>query len=104
VNRAWGLALDFVGASSYLWRFKHNVQHHTYANVDGMDADIAAGPFLRLAGLAAAAWLASPAAHDCSGAQAREVQQASAARDRAAVAAPRSSSMSALTGTTLSTR
>src|SRR5512140_1092780 len=22
VNRAWGLAADFVGASSYLWRFK----------------------------------------------------------------------------------
>src|SRR5512133_4236164 len=39
VNRGWGLALDFVGASSYLWRFKHNVQHHTYAHVAGMDAD-----------------------------------------------------------------
>jgi linoleoyl-CoA desaturase len=50
VNRGFGLALDFVGASSYLWRFKHNVQHHTYANVDGLDADIDAGPFLRLAG------------------------------------------------------
>ncbi len=50
VNRAWGLTLDLVGASSYLWRFKHNVQHHTYSNVDGMDADIDAGPFLRLAG------------------------------------------------------
>ena len=50
VNRAWGLTLDLVGASSYLWRFKHNVQHHTYANVDGMDADIDAAPFLRLAG------------------------------------------------------
>jgi linoleoyl-CoA desaturase len=49
VNRAVGLALDFVGASSYLWRFKHNVQHHTYTNVDGMDADVDAGPFLRLA-------------------------------------------------------
>src|SRR5512134_2608950 len=49
VNRGWGLALDFVGASSYLWRFKHNVHHHTYANVDGMDADIDAAPFLRLA-------------------------------------------------------
>ncbi len=49
VNRAWGLALDLVGASSYLWRFKHNVFHHTYANVDGMDADIDAAPFLRLA-------------------------------------------------------
>jgi linoleoyl-CoA desaturase len=49
VNRAWGFALDFVGASSYLWRFKHNVHHHTYANIDGMDADIDAAPFLRLA-------------------------------------------------------
>jgi linoleoyl-CoA desaturase len=49
VNRAWGFALDFVGASSYLWRFKHNVHHHTWANIDGMDADIDAGPFLRLA-------------------------------------------------------
>lgn len=49
VNRAWGLALDFVGASSYLWRFKHNVHHHTYTNIDGMDADIDAAPFLRLA-------------------------------------------------------
>jgi linoleoyl-CoA desaturase len=49
VNRAWGLSLDLVGASSYLWRFKHNVLHHTYANVDGMDADIDAAPFLRLA-------------------------------------------------------
>jgi linoleoyl-CoA desaturase len=49
VNRAWGLALDFMGASSYVWRFKHNVQHHTYTNVDGMDADIESEPFLRLA-------------------------------------------------------
>jgi linoleoyl-CoA desaturase len=49
VNRAWGLTLDLVGASSYVWRFKHNVQHHTYANIDGMDPDIDAGPFLRLA-------------------------------------------------------
>jgi linoleoyl-CoA desaturase len=49
VNRAWGLTLDFVGASSYLWRFKHNVHHHTYANIDGMDTDIDAAPLLRLA-------------------------------------------------------
>lgn len=49
VNRALGLTLDLVGASSYVWRFKHNVHHHTYANVDGMDADVDAQPFLRLA-------------------------------------------------------
>jgi linoleoyl-CoA desaturase len=49
VNRAVGLALDFIGGSSYLWRFKHNVQHHSYANVDGLDTDIDAAPFLRFA-------------------------------------------------------
>ncbi len=49
VNRAWGLTLDFIGASSCVWRFKHNVQHHTYANVAGLDADVDAEPFLRLA-------------------------------------------------------
>jgi linoleoyl-CoA desaturase len=49
VNRALGLTLDLVGASSCVWRHKHNVQHHTYANIDGLDADVDAGPFLRLA-------------------------------------------------------
>jgi linoleoyl-CoA desaturase len=49
VNRAVGFTLDLVGASSYVWRFKHNVHHHTYANVDGMDADVDGAPFLRLA-------------------------------------------------------
>jgi len=49
VNRAVGFALDLIGGSSYVWRFKHNIRHHTYANIDGMDADIDAAPFLRLA-------------------------------------------------------
>jgi linoleoyl-CoA desaturase len=49
VNRAMGLTLDLVGASSYVWRYKHNVQHHTYANIDGLDADVDGQPFLRLA-------------------------------------------------------
>ncbi len=49
VNRAFGLALDFIGASSHVWRFKHNVQHHGYTNVAGLDADIDAEPFLRVA-------------------------------------------------------
>jgi linoleoyl-CoA desaturase len=49
LNRAAGLTLDLIGASSYLWHFKHNVHHHTYANVAGMDADVNAEPFLRLA-------------------------------------------------------
>lgn len=50
VNRAMAYALDLVGASSYLWRHKHNVMHHTYTNVAGLDFDIESGnPFLRFA-------------------------------------------------------
>ena len=35
VNRLAALSLDLIGASSYLWRWKHVVFHHTYPNVDG---------------------------------------------------------------------
>jgi linoleoyl-CoA desaturase len=31
-----------------MWKIKHNVIHHTYTNVDGIDDDIAKSPVLRL--------------------------------------------------------
>jgi linoleoyl-CoA desaturase len=40
VNRLTGLALDVLGGSSYVWRFKHNVAHHTYTHLSGADGDI----------------------------------------------------------------
>jgi linoleoyl-CoA desaturase len=49
VNRAMGLTLDALGASSYLWRFKHNVAHHTFTNLAGADDDINLAPFARIA-------------------------------------------------------
>ena len=49
VNRILERTLDMLGASSYLWRWKHNVFHHTYTNVDGADSDIALAPLARLA-------------------------------------------------------
>jgi linoleoyl-CoA desaturase len=42
-------ALDLVGASSYVWRFKHTIVHHHWTNVEGADEDIDAAPFMRLA-------------------------------------------------------
>ena len=48
VNRIMGLALDMLGASSYVWRYKHNVSHHTYTNIAGGDDDINIGPLVRL--------------------------------------------------------
>jgi linoleoyl-CoA desaturase len=49
VNRLAALSLDLIGASSYLWRWKHVVFHHTYPNVAGQDVDIDVGVVARLA-------------------------------------------------------
>ncbi len=40
VNKIMGICSDLVGASSTNWKIQHNVLHHTYTNVDGMDEDI----------------------------------------------------------------
>ncbi|MBI1748093.1 MAG: acyl-CoA desaturase [Acidobacteria bacterium] len=44
VNRSMAMMLDIVGASSYLWRWKHNFFHHNYPNIAGADEDIDLGP------------------------------------------------------------
>jgi linoleoyl-CoA desaturase len=49
VNRIAAYTLDFLGGSSFMWNNKHNIVHHTYTNIDGVDDDIEARPFLRLA-------------------------------------------------------
>lgn len=48
VNRLMGMTLDLLGASSYVWHWKHNILHHTYTNVVGADQDINIQPFARL--------------------------------------------------------
>jgi linoleoyl-CoA desaturase len=49
LNHLMGWTADsLLGLSSYAWRVKHNVAHHTYTNVDGYDADITQMPFARL--------------------------------------------------------
>jgi linoleoyl-CoA desaturase len=47
-NHLMGWTADsLLGLSSYAWRVKHNVAHHTYTNVDEYDADITQVPFAR---------------------------------------------------------
>lgn len=48
VNRVMAMSLDLIGASSYVWRWKHAVVHHTYVNITGHDADIDLGFLGRL--------------------------------------------------------
>ena len=48
VNRLTAMSLDLLGGSSYVWAIKHNVVHHSFANITGHDDDIDIGFFGRL--------------------------------------------------------
>ncbi len=48
VNKLMAMTLDLIGGSSYLWRWKHVVVHHTYVNITGHDTDIDLGSLARL--------------------------------------------------------
>lgn len=47
VNNLLGKLLILVGGSDVNWRIQHNVLHHTYTNVTGMDEDIDSGILMR---------------------------------------------------------
>jgi linoleoyl-CoA desaturase len=48
VNKLMAMTLELIGGSSYLWRWKHGVFHHTYVNITGHDTDIDLGILGRL--------------------------------------------------------
>lgn len=48
MNKLLGFTLEMLGASSFVWRQKHNVWHHTYTNIAGLDEDLETQGFLRL--------------------------------------------------------
>lgn len=48
VNRTLGLTLDLMGVCSHIWRQKHNVIHHSFTNVQGIDYDLDFGNIARI--------------------------------------------------------
>lgn len=50
VNELMAHSLDLMGGSSFMWKQKHNVNHHSYTNVDGLDDDIDIKPWIRTNG------------------------------------------------------
>lgn len=48
VNEILGLTLNALGGNAFFWKQKHNIIHHTYTNVDGVDDDIAKSPMIRM--------------------------------------------------------
>lgn len=47
VNTLTGYTLNMLGGSVFLWKEKHNVNHHAYTNIEGHDEDIDIRPWIR---------------------------------------------------------
>ena len=50
VNHMAAFSLNVLGGNSYIWKTQHNIIHHVYTNIDGVDHDIDIQPLLRLSG------------------------------------------------------
>ncbi len=48
LNKAIGYLFDLNGTSSFIWKYTHNVLHHTFTNIPGHDQDIDKAILLRL--------------------------------------------------------
>lgn len=48
VNTIMGFSLNVMGGNVYIWKQKHNVNHHSFTNIEGMDDDIDIQPFIRV--------------------------------------------------------
>jgi linoleoyl-CoA desaturase len=48
VNHVAAFSLNMLGGNSFMWNMKHNVIHHAYTNVDGVDDDLNIQPWMRM--------------------------------------------------------
>lgn len=48
LNSVAAYMLNVLGGNQHFWKTKHNVNHHTFTNIEGLDTDIDVKPFMRL--------------------------------------------------------
>lgn len=48
VNKFIGLSLNLLGGTVQNWKYQHNLLHHTYTNISGLDEDIDTKLIIRL--------------------------------------------------------
>ena len=48
INVLAAFSLNILGGNSFMWNQKHNVIHHAFTNVDGLDDDINIQPWMRM--------------------------------------------------------
>jgi linoleoyl-CoA desaturase len=49
VNKLASYSMNILGANHFMWNMKHNMIHHSFTNVDGVDDDIEIGVLMRMA-------------------------------------------------------
>lgn len=47
INKIMSYSLNTLGGNTFNWQMQHNVLHHTFTNIQGMDEDIESVPILR---------------------------------------------------------
>ncbi|HVY74348.1 MAG TPA: fatty acid desaturase, partial [Puia sp.] len=48
INMLAAFSLNILGGNSFIWNSKHNIVHHSYTNVAGVDDDIDIQPWMRM--------------------------------------------------------
>ena len=48
VNNIMAFSLSLMGGSAFMWKIKHNIIHHSFTNIEGMDEDIDIKPWMRI--------------------------------------------------------
>ncbi len=48
INNVMGYSLNVMGGDVHLWKTKHNMIHHSFTNIDGLDDDIDIQPVMRI--------------------------------------------------------
>ncbi|SHI55840.1 linoleoyl-CoA desaturase [Hymenobacter daecheongensis DSM 21074] len=48
VNQFASFTLNVMGGNSFMWNVKHNLIHHMYTNIEGVDDDIDVQPWMRM--------------------------------------------------------
>ncbi len=47
INNVMGYSLNLLGGDVQLWKIKHNMVHHSFTNIEGLDEDLDIQPFMR---------------------------------------------------------
>jgi linoleoyl-CoA desaturase len=57
LNNVMGYSLNLMGGDVKLWKTKHNMTHHSFTNIEGMDDDIDIQPVMRISGHQKRHWM-----------------------------------------------